>query len=253
MLSKNQKYIRIGIMAFFLSAGFILSAQDNVDALLKDVDKAIADKDYQQALQNIDEVLSVSPNNLFALEKKVNVLYKMDDSKSASNMIDLLLQDEPHNPEFIYLRAVLNMLKEKYSKSLEDFNAAFQYDMPEPYLEKLYLNRGIAYLKLSYYDEAEKDISKAIEINPKNATAYQSRGMLKYELKEYDSALEDFKKSLQLDDNNPIASYNLGMTYYRLDEPDNACFYFNKSCSGGVRNACRMLMMECAENIDLAK
>ncbi len=244
--------IKASILATMLLAGISLYAQKDVDALLEKIDREISTENYTLALQSIDEVLAISPNNFFALEKKINVLYKMEDSKSATNMIELLLEDDPQNPEFYYLRAVLNMLKEKYSKSLNDFEKSFQYDMPEPYLEKLYLNRGIAYLKLDYHEEAEKDISRTIEINPKNASAYQSRGMVKYELKEYDAALDDFTRSFQLED-NAIASYNLGMTYYRLEEPDNACFYFNKSCSGGNRNACRMLMMECAETIDLSK
>ena len=41
---------------------------------------------------------------------------------------------------------------------------------------KAYFNRGFAYDKLGLYDQAIKDYSSALEIDPNNVYAYYNRG-----------------------------------------------------------------------------
>ena len=45
---------------------------------------------------------------------------------------------------------------------------------------KAYFNRGFAYDKLGLYDQAIKDYSSALEIDPNNVYAYYNRGYLFY-------------------------------------------------------------------------
>ena len=45
---------------------------------------------------------------------------------------------------------------------------------------KAYFNRGFAYDKLGLYDQAIKDYSYALEIDPNNVYAYYNRGYLFY-------------------------------------------------------------------------
>ena len=45
---------------------------------------------------------------------------------------------------------------------------------------KAYFNRGFAYDKLGLYDQAIKDYSSALEIDPSNVYAYYNRGYLFY-------------------------------------------------------------------------
>jgi hypothetical protein len=37
------------------------------------------------------------------------------------------------------------------------------------------------------------------------------------------------------------------MAYFRAEDSKNACEYFHKSCSMGNKNACKMVLMNCAE------
>jgi len=48
------------------------------------------------------------------------------------------------------------------------------------------------------YEEAIRDITKALEINPKFALAYFSRGRSYYNMKEYDKSWEDIKRAQEL-------------------------------------------------------
>jgi tetratricopeptide (TPR) repeat protein len=64
---------------------------------------------------------------------------------------------------------------------------------------KSYNNRGIAYQKKRQYDKAISDYSKAIEINPRYADAYNNRGNAYGEGKgQHDKAWDDVKKAQDL-------------------------------------------------------
>jgi tetratricopeptide (TPR) repeat protein len=231
----------------------IASAQQEVDQMLADASIKIEQEQYNEALILVDKALAVSPDNITVLEKKINILYLQDELKDAMQLVEGLLKQQPLKPEYYYLRAVTHMFKQKYVKALDDFKMCVQLKIPERYMDKIYLSKGMAHYYLGEFTVAESSFSQAISLNPESSVAYHSRGLLKYEIKEYDEALKDFTLAYQLEEDNIITAFNLGLTYFRLQENENACYYFNKSCSNGNRNACKMLMMECAQELKLSQ
>ena len=62
-----------------------------------------------------------------------------------------------------------------------------------------YFNRGNTYLATGQYDQAIADYTKALELNPQDALAYNNRGLAYFYLKgEYDKAWEDVSKAQEL-------------------------------------------------------
>ena len=57
---------------------------------------------------------------------------------------------------------------------------------------------GIAYGEKGLYNREIEDYTKAIQINPKNAKAYNSRGTVYYSKGLYDKAIEDYTKAIQI-------------------------------------------------------
>ena len=224
----------------------IIAAQNNtIKAELAQADRLTKEAKYDDALQHIDAALKINSLSLDALEKKVNVMLLADREKDISKEIDELIKSNVQQPEYYYLRALLYISKNKPQKAVEDLDNAIYYQMPDKYLDKVYLNRGVAYYDIGDFSKAEADFQAAIELNPKNSTVYHSWGMLKYEEKNYEEAVKYFLKAVQYEDNNPVIFYNLAMGYMRLDDMENACYYFNKSCSLGYRNACKAYMLQC--------
>ncbi|MBN1116261.1 MAG: tetratricopeptide repeat protein [Bacteroidales bacterium] len=239
--------LRVILAILIFSFSISLSAQDNeISALLKQADRLVKEKKYDEALFHIESVLKAEPLNLSAWEKKVNVMIQADRSRDISNEIEELIKNHSQQPEYLFLRGTLNLVKDKYSKAISDFDLALYLQMPEKYLEKVYLNRGMAYFNTSDFEKAEEDFIAAIEINPLYPAVYHSYGMLKYEQGDYDEAIKHFLKALQFDSENPLIYYNLGMSYFKIDDSDNACYYFNRSCSLNYRNACKVYLLECA-------
>jgi tetratricopeptide (TPR) repeat protein len=246
------------ILSCILISGFFLpnalySQTVTPDTTLKKIDKLAASGQYAKALAVIDDILFGEPANIEVQEKKINILTLSGRSKDAGNDIEDLITMYPAHPEYYYLRAVINLQKQKYSKAIDDFNRAVDLNMPAKSLYKVYLNRGMAHFYMQDYDLADSDLGKTIELNPNNAAAYHGKGMVKYEQHDYEDAVAEFQKSLKLEDDNAITHFNMAMSYFRLNDKNNSCFHFNKACALGNRNACRLLLLECTQELKIEK
>lgn len=83
-------------------------------------------------------------------------------------------------------------------------------------------NRALLYEEKNNYLMAEKDYTKAIEINSKHTDAYYNRGTLLAKLKKYELALKDFDACLKLSPTLSEAYCNRGNVYYQLGKTDLA-------------------------------
>ena len=86
-------------------------------------------------------------------------------------------------------------------------------------LETQYLNQGVEKHKAGNYQGAIADWSKAIEINPQNAIAYNNRGSAKDDLGDHQGAITDYTKAIGIDPQNANAYINRSKA--RLNLGDN--------------------------------
>ncbi len=73
--------------------------------------------------------------------------------------------------------------------------ATMQTELNDPVAHTI---RGIAYAEKGQYDQAISDFNKALEINPRYATAYYNRGIAYKDKGQYDKAWEDVHKAQDL-------------------------------------------------------
>ena len=64
------------------------------------------------------------------------------------------------------------------------------------------------------YDKAIADYDEAIELDPKDAVAYNNRGVAWYAKNEYDKAIADFNEAIRLDPEDAVAYINRGNAWY---------------------------------------
>lgn len=239
-----QRLFLFFVMTLFLHSSF---AQDEqLQALLKQADRLMKEKKYDEALFNIESVLKVDPLYFEALEKKVSAMVLSDKSKELSDQIERSIKVSPQQPEYHYMRGLLNLVRGKSLKAVEDFDNAIYYQLPEKYNDKLYLNRGKAFYAAGNLDKAEKDYIDALALNARSSAIYHNYGILKYEQGQYEEATSYFLKAFEFENDNPLILYNLAMSYFRSNDMGNACYYFNRSCSLGYRNACKVYLLECS-------
>ena len=113
-----------------------------------------------------------------------------------------------------------------YNEALASFNKAIELD---PKDADAYNNRGIAYDNLGNHKQAIKDYNKAIELDPKNAKAYNNRGGAYGDLGNYKQAIKDYDKAIDLDPKYAAAYYNRGIACRNLGNYKQAINDYNKA------------------------
>ena len=87
------------------------------------------------------------------------------------------------------------------------------------------------------YADAIWDVTKAIDLNPAYAEAYNHRGLIYLKMKYSDRALGDFERAMELDYRLAVAHYNLGVTYNALGRFDEALGEFDRAFLLGYEQA----------------
>ena len=120
-------------------------------------------------------------------------------------------------------------------KSITEYTKAIEVD---PKIAAAYNNRGDAYVNIGRYGRAISDFTKAIEIEPGNAIAYTNRGNAYSEKGDYDRAISDFTKAIEIDPEHALAYTNRGFVYMMsMDEKTMACKDLKRACElGNCRN-----------------
>ena len=84
----------------------------------------------------------------------------------------------------------------------------------------VYLNLGIAYLKIEKNVDAAKAMKESVRLNPSVADAHYGFGLASFRLKRFMDARDAFKKAVQIDPKMAKAHYGLGLAYLELGQPD---------------------------------
>jgi len=101
------------------------------------------------------------------------------------------------------------------------------------YEAKKAYNRGVDNFKIGQYDQAISDFSKAIEINPRFAMAYNHRGIVYDSKGQYDKAISDYTKAIEINPKYAEAYNNRAVSYYYKGEYDKAWEDVHKAQSLG--------------------
>jgi tetratricopeptide (TPR) repeat protein len=102
-----------------------------------------------------------------------------------------------------------------YGQEIKDVSKAIELNPRDP---DAYYNRGSSYLHMGDYVQAIKDLSNAIELNPRDQDAYFYRGSSYSQMGDYAQAIKDFSKAIELNPRDTYAYYKRGFSYLRIDD-----------------------------------
>ena len=123
---------------------------------------------------------------------------------------------------------------QEMQKALQEMNAAEQKEEKQREKEELltaqdYFRRGFRASSEGHTQEAVKEYSKAIELDPSFASAYHNRGILYNNLGEQQKALDDYNKAIELDPSYAFAYNGRGNVYRGFGERQKALDDYNKA------------------------
>lgn len=140
-------------------------------------------------------------------------------------------------------RAMQSLANGQYDRAASDFQHAIQLDPTgagklTPYLTEAQsgqlgpysaIARGIQHAEDQDYEQALKDYSEAIRMNPHLAEAYLDRGYAHMGLDGFEDARTDFAEAIRLDENDWSGYYARGKLYESMDQFDQAAADFNQA------------------------
>ena len=91
----------------------------------------------------------------------------------------------------------------RHAQAIPDYTRAIDL---QPDFAAAYNNRGWACLELGRLDEALRDLNKALELNPAHTTALFNRAHLYQKRLEYAAAIADFDSILQVNPSDTAAA-----------------------------------------------
>lgn len=123
------------------------------------------------------------------------------------------------------LRASAYTALEDYKNALKDYASAI---LVTPNADA-FLNRGLFYLDINYYQKANADFNIVIRFDKENTFGYFYRGSTYLLLGKYNDAVIDFNNALKFDSLDYDAMLGLAITHYKLNDLDKAKLYFQKA------------------------
>ena len=111
-----------------------------------------------------------------------------------------------------------------YAKKIADYTKAIRLD---PKDATAYYNRGNLWEAKGDYDKAIADYNEALQLDPKYAYAYNSRGNVWKAKGDYDKAIADYNKALRLDPKYVYAYNNRGTVWKAKGNYDKAIADYN--------------------------
>ncbi len=109
--------------------------------------------------------------------------------------------------------------QENYDQAIADYTKAIDIS---PEFAKAYDNRGVAYAKIGQLSSAISDFTMAIANNPNDAQAYNNRGHAYAKLDNFFQAISDYTRAIKINPNYAKAYNNRGIAFYTTKKYDKA-------------------------------
>lgn len=117
--------------------------------------------------------------------------------------------------------------------SLVEYTAGAKYQTPGAFDLKIV---ALDYVLLHDYVDADKWLTRSVELDPKDSEGWYYLGRAKYKQNRFEEAINAFTQCLSLDPGNVKAEDNLGLSYAGLDRREEAIAAYQKAIAWQVQS-----------------
>ena len=233
---------------------------ENYDVTLLLADIAAKYEQYSQALTYYQRVPKDHADYIPARHKMADMLVEINNTNKALNTLEQLAYATKDVKTRIRIGDIYRR-NEQYGLALDSYNKAakeFGHDIPDEYWHIYYL-RGMAHEQAKNWENAEKDLQKALSYRPDHpyllnylGYAWADRGQ------NLDEALKMIRRAVELRPNDGYIIDSLGWVEYRLGNYEAAIpslekaevEYLEVPQSEPLRNECQHFINVVSENVE---
>ncbi|MEN6311963.1 MAG: sulfatase-like hydrolase/transferase, partial [Acidobacteriota bacterium] len=262
----REKLMALGYVGGFTSSaklartGRLSDPKDKIilyNKIKRAEDASIA-REYDDALGLLDEVVAQDPEIMEARQVRARIYLALDRPEEAlAECREALKVDEGYEAAVLTMAQAYKMLK-RYDEAVAGFVRARELDPrdPNPFvsLGEIYCATrrfdeaianlaaaveldpdhsaqahnllGTVYLEKGMFDEARKEIGRALEIRPRLADAHFNLGWLNEARKDLPKAIEEYREEIEIHPDSYPAHFNLAMIFSRTGDYRGAAAEF---------------------------
>jgi arylsulfatase A-like enzyme/Tfp pilus assembly protein PilF len=230
----REKLMALGYIGGFTS-GARLSQRENLgdpkDKIIlynkiKMAEGASSNREYEEALTRLDEVIKEDPGIMEARQVRANIYLQLDRAEEAAEECKEALKVDPEYNAAIFTLAQAYKKLKKFDEAIAGFERAIQLDPRDP---KPHVNLGEIFLETDDLDKAIAHLEEAISIDPEHSSlAHNNLGAAFLKKKRLERAEEELLKALEMRPRIPDAHYNLGLLYEEKGDPKRAIEEYKK-------------------------
>jgi tetratricopeptide (TPR) repeat protein len=157
---------------------------------------------------------------------------KADSSDFESELakINSLISVSDKNSNAYFNRGWLYDHKGDLPLAEKDYSKAIELDKKN---KDACYNRGLLYTRMKKYEEAIKDFSEVLKLDPSAVDALCNRGSAQLQMGRIDLALTDFDAGLKIKPGDPDILYNRGLAFLAKGNKAKATQDFNNAAQAG--------------------
>jgi tetratricopeptide (TPR) repeat protein len=156
---------------------------------------------YEIAIQIYKEILQKEPKNLYAKYSLAVVYQRLNQLKQAKNIYYELLKGDAENKDEI-INNIIAILTEESPR--EAIYMLTRLTIQNPQRHSLFASMALAYEKISDYNSAIKNYTKALDLDYGNINYCYNLGVLYDQNKEYEKALEMYSNVVKNNDSSNL-------------------------------------------------
>lgn len=187
---------------------------DKIGQLTKSYNDQI--RNYNDALEDYAKSYEYDNDNLETIRSRGDLYKRMNRIIEALTEYKTYLAKDP-GEIFVYEEmADLHMLNGSSDLAIKDIDAAIALENNDQATKsKLYVDKGVLYIKMKDYSIADNYFTRAIGLDSNSAPAYYYRGISRVKMNKIQSAASDFNAARLLGLDSTSINYTITLANYR--------------------------------------
>ncbi len=216
---------------------------------IRDIEKAIIDKDFEHAIRTCDEMLKKNPGNLSEiLILKGEALLKKADYKQAADFYDKIMR--MGNVGWAQLgRGRVEFLLGNYSRAKDIFEYIIAHNNK---IMSAYDYLAQTLIKMNKPKDAQQVLMTAINISPRALLRQKDLGNIAYRNEDFETAQTSYKAAVEQGKNScfkkPTDYTNLAKTLVHCDAPEEGLKVLNSASNEFPKDTDTCLHLSVAES-----